>query len=656
MILLVSGWMIVSYLNPSKTTISNTETMFEGKLISYQEKEKEYALHLKIGNETVIGKLKKNPNTRIPIEIGMTYKIEGVLETPTKNTIFNTFNYQKYLFYQNIFYILKIDHMKVIKSNNGFQKGFMFLRNYISSGPNSEYKKMFLLGVKDNFDEETYANYQKNGISHLFVISGMHFTLMFALLEKVLKIFFKKKEIILIVATIGIVIYYVILPNSISLNRAFFFLLLRNFNDLGNIGLSNKRLFFYTLLFQLFLNPNSIFLISFQYSYGIVFGLIFFAKRKDKLGSMLEVSWLSFLFSLPITAFHNYEINFLSILINIIMIPYLTKVIMPLCAASLILPLLNPVLGILLNNLEAINQFLAQIDAFCLIMSKTTILIPVIYYFLLILYFLCSKKQLIVFLSAVILFWKVSPYFNSSTLFYFLDVGEGDSSLIVSAHLKEVILIDTGKKNEFYQKQFQTFLKSLGISKINSMILSHGDEDHTGNALDFLEKIRIQSILLNQGDINDIESEIIKKYPRKIINSYQSKMFLWQDLKHSIAKEENDNSRVIQVCVKPYCFLYMGDASLKVEEELITRYQLSPTFLKVGHHGSRTSTSAGFLEKIKPKIAIISSGRKNRYHHPHEEVMSRLEKQKIKVFNTQEKGSILFKIKSNTVTQNAEPP
>ena len=109
---------------------------------------------------------------------------------------------------------------------------------------------------------------------------------------------------------------------------------------------------------------------------------------------------------------------------------------------------------------------------------------------------------------------------------------------------------------------------------------------------------------------------------------------------------ENDNSSVIYTELSNYKFLFMGDAGVAVEENLIEKYNLKDIdVLKVGHHGSKTSSSKTFIDEINPKYSIISVGKNNRYGHPNKEVIDNLKKSKI--YRTDEDGSIMFKIKNN---------
>ena len=245
-----------------------------------------------------------------------------------------------------------------------------------------------------------------------------------------------------------------------------------------------------------------------------------------------------------------------------------------------------------------------------------------------------------------------------------IDVGEGDALLL---HIgNKNVLIDTGgsflytkeewrKKKESYNITDSILLpifKSLGISKLDFLILSHGDYDHMGEAINLVENFKVEKVIFNCGSYNELENEVIKVLDKKNIRYYScikelnidnNKLFFLNTREYD---NENDNSSVIYTKINNYKFLFMGDASVEVEEDLIKKYNLdSIDVLKVGHHGSKTSSSKNFINEINPKYSIISVGKNNRYGHPNEEVLNNLEESKI--YRTDYDGSIMFKIKSN---------
>jgi len=180
----------------------------------------------------------------------------------------------------------------------------------------------------------------------------------------------------------------------------------------------------------------------------------------------------------------------------------------------------------------------------------------------------------------------------------------------------------------------------------------HGDYDHMGEAINLVENFKVEKVIFNCGEINDLEKDLIKVLNKKKIPYYScikelniddNKLFFLQTKEYD---NENDNSNVIYTELNGFKFMFMGDASITTEKEILDKYNLTNIdVLKVGHHGSKTSSSIEFITEINPNYSIISVGKNNRYGHPNKEVLNNLKDSKI--YRTDQDGSIMFKIKNN---------
>ena len=196
------------------------------------------------------------------------------------------------------------------------------------------------------------------------------------------------------------------------------------------------------------------------------------------------------------------------------------------------------------------------------------------------------------------------------------------------------------------------FLKSFGISKLDYLLITHGDFDHMGEAINLVENFKVEKVIFNCGGFNELEQELIKLLDKKKIPYYScikelnisdNKLYFLNNKNYG---NENDNSNVIYTQLNNYKFLFMGDAGVEVEEDLIEKYNLKDIdVLKVGHHGSKTSSSKSFIDEVNPKYSIISVGKNNRYGHPNYNVLDNLENSKI--YRTDQDGSIMFKLKND---------
>lgn len=173
-----------------------------------------------------------------------------------------------------------------------------------------------------------------------------------------------------------------------------------------------------------------------------------------------------------------------------------------------------------------------------------------------------------------------------------------------------------------------------------------------GETINLVNNIKIEKVIFNCGEFNELEQDLIKVLDIKKISYYScikelnidnSKLHFLQTKEYD---NENDNSNVIYTKLDGYKFMFMGDAGVEKEKEILDKYNMSDiNVLKVGHHGSKTSSGKEFINKINSKYSIISVGLNNRYGHPNKEVLNDLKQSK--VYRTDQDGSIMFKIKNN---------
>ena len=189
----------------------------------------------------------------------------------------------------------------------------------------------------------------------------------------------------------------------------------------------------------------------------------------------------------------------------------------------------------------------------------------------------------------------------------------------------------------------------------------HGDYDHMGEVINLVNDFKVDNVIFNCGEYNDLENELINVLDKKHIEFYSCikelniDEYKLQFLNTVEYDNDNDNSSVIYLNYNNYKFLFMGDASTTREKDILEKYNLNNIdVLKIGHHGSKTSSSKTFIDKISPKYSIISVGKNNRYGHPNDSVLNNLEDSKI--FRTDQDGSVMFKIKNNKLQIATCPP
>ena len=599
------------------------------------------------------------------IKYGVSVKIYGSLNIPSNNTIPNTFNYRKYLNNKDIFYTLKIDNIEVIDNNISIINRIKnIINNRIEKIDKTGYMKAFILGNKDDIDSEIYNNYQKIGITHLFALSGMHVGLLSGIILKLLK----KINIIkrYLIVDILLIVYGFIVGYPSSIKRCILFFIFNSINKIFKLDISPFKLLLLVIFSLIFYEYKIIYDIGFIYSICTVGGIILcnnFINHDNKLISSFRLSLVAFIFSLPISLSNFYEVNLLSIFYNMIFVPYVSIIVYPLSLLVFLIPSLSNVFSFFINVMEMVSEFLSSIRIFSIYLNLNIIEV-FIFYLVSVFMFIKNKYKLFFLLALIIIIDIIVPYLDSSAYVYFFDVGQGDSSLIISPYRKDIILIDTGglvssvsdewtnKSNYYVSDGVINYMKSIGIKSIELLILSHGDYDHMGEAINLVENYKVDKVIFNCGPYNELKQELIKVLDMKEIPYYSCIKELNIDdnklyfLNNKDYGNENDNSSVIYTELNNHKFLFMGDASVDVEKDLIEKYNLNDIdVLKVGHHGSKTSSGEEFIDEINPKYSIISVGKNNRYGHPNKEVLENLEDSKI--YRTDQDGSIMFKIKNN---------
>lgn len=232
-----------------------------------------------------------------------------------------------------------------------------------------------------------------------------------------------------------------------------------------------------------------------------------------------------------------------------------------------------------------------------------------------------------------------------------IDVGQGDSILVQTPTNKN-ILIDGG--DEYSKNIINSYLRQKRIKTIDIIIATHPDSDHIGSLDNVIKKFNVNSIYMPEQSTNS------ESY-QNLINSCTDKnlaiQYLYKDdvlnidnniniyvLSPSYIQEESNlNSIVFKLTFNNNSFLFMGDAEEENEKEILRSFELNNiNFIKIGHHGSNSSSSLEFIKKINPDIAAISCGYKNQYGHPHKEVIDNLKQSHVSIYRTDRIGDIVF--------------
>ncbi|WP_050615835.1 DNA internalization-related competence protein ComEC/Rec2 [Bacillus testis] len=631
--------------------------------------------------------------------LGLQCNIKGTLEAPEKNRNQNGFNYQFYLQMQGINWILKSDafplqsctpHKKTIPQliKNIRLQGLKHI-DAVFPEESRGFAAALIFGESSWIDDNTYTAYQRLSLVHILAISGMHVTILSAAFFYVaIRCGFARETVqILLIALMPV--YGILAGGAPSVMRACIMVMLFLLLSLLKARWSAITVLGTLFLIYVFVDPFAMVQVGFQLSFFITFSLLMShlllqsLRTSSKWVQTFLVTLICQLSSLPILLYYFQSLSLWGFIWNMVYIPLYTFYLLPFTFLAFFLsllhgPFLSQVLFLIEKSFVLSNKaalFLSEAPLIQMAFAKPGRLFIFVLAAAIVALFIGWEKrkwkQVMASGGAVacMLFSlygsvHISPWGEITVI----DVGQGDSILIKRPHGDGVYLIDTGGILPFGQEAWQEkrksfepgrdlvvpFLNSKGIRKLDALILTHDDEDHIGGARAVIEELDIKEIVIAEAladrfmDSDAWKAATKKKVPIRLVrdgDGWNKGKDLFQVL-HPDAYEgnSNDTSLVIWAKINGISWLFTGDLGEKGEEALLKRYpDLQADVLKVGHHGSKTSSSAHFLDRIAPKAAWISAGKKNRYGHPHAQVLELIEKRHIQIYRSDLQGSIMYK-------------
>ncbi len=528
----------------------------------------------------------------------------------------NDYGYDEEIYFLSHDIQIKASLVKVLKLEH--KDNFVsFIEKRLSHNEKTRsYQRLFLLGVKDKYIEDDYHQLLNLSIIHLFALSGMHLSYLKKLLRQLLSFFIQKNYCDWIVY-IFLFYYITHIPYSISLFRAFYMLVLY---ELFKEYLNMLDIYSIVFIFFLLKNPYYLYNYSFLFSFGIYF---FVLLCKDIKYSEFYV----YLFSIPFLIYTQNKINIFSLLFSMCLTLFV-ELFYEVIILSTFLPFIELPLSIMVSLLNKMIQFTSLFDSYIIFRNSTLSFIIIFYYIAAKiimkrqLQLKCLKEHsLIIALMIAFLIYGKYPLYATVTM---IDVGQGDCCLIRLPFFQGSVLIDTGgdRNYDIATTTLIPYFHSIGLDSLDYVYISHNDYDHCG-ALESLEK-------------NFNVKHVIKQYEEKRqIGDLTIEMLNT----HKTYSSSNDQSLLMKLKLYGYHFLFMGDASIEVEKDLLEQYQhIDIHFLKVSHHGSQTSSGVELFELIQPQIAMISVKKNNLYKHPSDKVIKRLKRKGIMILRTDEIG------------------
>lgn len=653
-----------------------------------QEKEYKKVCTAKIvrNNKKILINIKMSQD--IPsIKYGDSLYIEGEFKQPEEARNYKGYNYKQYLKTKKIIGTVELEKAKILKSSNGsfihnIQKYIKDTINGTLTDEEGNLLLAILLGDKDKLSEDIQESFKTSNLSHMLAVSGAHVSYIILGLTYVLQNSIIGKKNGKIVCIIFLLAFMAITNFTPSVTRACIMAILtllssiiyRKSDVYTNISVA--------ALITLIFNPYSLLDLGFQLSYGGTIGIIIFIKRIQEKKSnskvinyikqMALVSIYANIIIIPIMMYHFNTVSFTFIISNIMASPILGIIVITgflfIIASITVKPLtrliaifIKPILSILIK----ISQICSKLP-FSNILVVTPYMFNVISYYAIILYCIKSKKNnkckiIICLLIVLILINFIIYIFPQKLRIFFIDVGQGDSTLIITPD-KKTVLIDGGGSDSFDvgEKVLLPYLLDRRILKVDYVLISHFDTDHCGGILTIMEKVKVKNIIISEQAEHSENYERFKKLMihKKIrlievkkgdkikIGRYSEFKILFPTSRLLSENPLNNNSIVAQFNYNNFKMLFTGDIEKLAEQQILKaeKAEIRADILKVAHHGSKTSSIPEFIKAVKPKIALIGVGKNNTFGHPNQQTIKNLENIKCRIYRTDLQGEIIIKI------------
>lgn len=530
-----------------------------------------------------------------------------------------------------------------------------------------------ILGDTDYLNEDLYENIKLMGLAHVFAVSGSHIVIMYGVLLFGLKFCGLSHKISWMITWVIIWFYGLLIgfPLSVMRTLVMFTLLFgselfyRKYSSLNSIGLAALVLTIY--------NPYWIydagFLLSFSAALSLILYNMYIVKHVTTENVILRNIYMYIflqLFTLPVLSYYFNYIPIMGILYNLLLLPIFTVILI----YSFVLLILNFIISsglILLFNLldymlytlRYIIVLTDQIDFNGVVVPTMSKSLSMFYYIMLtfMIYLYNNKRSVIrkcgimTLVSFYAINFVIIPFNDDSLYFNVADAGQGIFTTLKYKNTSLIFDCGSTSSQNFGMYTVVPYLIKRGITNVDGVFISHWDEDHYSGLTDLLNSnVKVEKIFStsNNEGINKGISVLKGNSIFNLDEDFKIKI-LWPK-EQFISTNKNNTSLVILIEYDNQRILLTGDIEKEVEDLLLNNL-VQANILIVPHHGSKTSSSSAFVEKVRPNIAVFSYG-KNSYGIPSKDVISRYEQEKSIVLTTFKQGEINFILKGNKIYYN----
>jgi len=618
--------------------------------------------------------------------------VYGTLIKPQEARSPFQFDYKNYLLRQNIYWQIFADKVECSEDRSlkaeFFDRRFEQLHRIGGMGQGGAIAAALVFGERSFIEEERIDQYQMLGVIHLLAVSGLHVGLITAGVWFLLVRIGMTRETAAVILFLLMPLYIVYAGAAPSVIRAGAMTMLGLLFLFSNKKIPLLEIYSVTGILYVLMQPSIIYHIGFQLSFVTSAGLILSAGilKGNGFSLMMKVTFAAQIISLPLIIYYFYSISLMTFAANALFIPVISFIVLPLSFAGVFMEPGFPwatewVFSRVETGMYILHQWLDVMEFIPWHLVTTGKPLPVFiilwYVFILIGFVIWEKRKkwaaAALLSSAVLLVLTVLPVLDKNAYIHFLDVGQGDASVIELPGREAVYMIDTGGLVKYTEDGMELsrngpgkqvvlpFLKGRGIDKIDALIISHGHADHMGEICYLSSRISIGQVIYPVSEtVPEIVTEAFACLAEQNVPVYfVSRGDRWETGEsrfhilhptNSQSWSENDRSIVLKAEIEGVSILFTGDIEEPAEKELEKNPELLKTdVLKAAHHGSITSSSETFLNASDPHTAVISAGGDNRFGHPHEEVVERMESKGITVYQTNLQGTVTMKVKEGVL-------
>lgn len=607
-------------------------------------------------------------------------------------------NYGKYLMSHGIagcVYAYAEDVMYIGNRINPLVKTIYKLKDYTDKviyngigGDEGGFAVALITGDKRYLSNKALQDIESAGLSHVVSVSGMHLGIFVMLISHIFSRRRRRSYISAVVNVVFCIFAVIFTGGSYSVIRAAMMVILANIGYFIGRGAYSLNSVFCVGGIIVALNPFALFDTAFVLSFAATISIIMFNDRVDGflrdrmrmegtyLRGIISVTFSAQILVIPILIFMKNTVNTYSLLSNIVTAP-----VVPFLMTSIVAAVIFSRCGVVFEVIKYVPLFISRyILRLCSTVARLPyseiivsdflfVLIILLLFIYVILRYIAKcvrtdkiKKISKIYLLFCVLCVVLCMFFVRSTRVDFINVGQGDSTLIRDKGVN--ILIDSGGRSDiesdFGRRIVGAYLRRKGVYSLDYAFITHFDADHCQGIISVMDKVKIKKLVIpepaeSNDDIyfhNIITQKARSKGTEVLYTKYADEFVIRRGSSLRIVAprkrtdSSNGNSLMIMYSSEGVNTLFCGDND---NEEELRAYDAFAHILKVGHHGAADSSSEEFLDRVRPRIAVISAGKNNAYSHPHKEVLRMLYKRGIHVFRTDFDGTISVELHKGKV-------